>query len=486
MRYKGLVMRESILVTNLRTRDRGHLDSPWSSGAAAPALADVVALGSTIDDGLVIGGGEPTLRRDFPDLVTHFGKQAIIATDGLALHAESTVHGLATRGLSTVRVPFHSARADAHDWLSGIPGSHVRLRRSIATLQSAGVAVHAEVTLSRPTVPYLEETVAMLLHHNVQHIRFRMLRRRGDADQDFVTTAPRLGLMEPSLDAAVRLALRHEAEVELQDLPHCAIPGFRELHIETPRWVTPSGISAPDIPEPPAGGCRTCTCLGAPADYVSTFGWTEFDGIQTDQPAAVSPVAHPQSGEPAVAPPPRSGRQPSTRVADAVRMSDHANVGGDPTAGRNAPEPTPLIAVRFPADEPTRSIRLRLVSAAQQGATTLQIAGAMDHPEALTLLRESLRLSFPRVVLTADLTGLESSPDNQLFHLRNLESIWTPDIDSSTDVAKRILATAKVEFHAIAKPESLPPVSLFAHPGTTASEFEDGHSWPQWTGNPVH
>ena len=80
-------------------------------------------------------------------------------------------------------------------------------------------------------------------------------------------------------------------------------------------------------------------------------------------------------------PPPRAGRTPATRPADAVQQAGRASLGGDPMAGV-APVAIPaVIRTEFPAPsriacpvcgdhehapaspEPTRSLRVRMVEA---------------------------------------------------------------------------------------------------------------------------
>jgi hypothetical protein len=129
---------------------------------------------------------------------------------------------------------------------------------------------------------------------------------------------------------------------------------------------------------------------------------------------------------------------------------------------------------------------MRLVQAAQQGATILQVVGTMDHPEAITLLREAQRLSFPIVVLTGDITALVDKPKNQLFHLRGLKEIWIPAGPENEDLAKRIQATASVPFRVIEPVEIGSAVHLFGAPDSTASQHENEKAWPQWAPAKVH
>jgi hypothetical protein len=309
---------------------------------------------------------------------------------------------------------------------------------------SLGIDVSAEVTLTRPTMPYLEETVAWLVREGINSIRFRMLRRRGPATMEYITLAPRLGLLEPSLDAAIQLGLRNGVHIEVEGLPHCAVPRFPERRVLSPHWMVPEGVQRPRLELVFDNACQPCEskCEGAPSEYVELFGWTEFSTNTDTKRAEVVASDHPRSGDEVKAPPARAARGPATRVRNAIIQAEQPNLGGDPMAGRAQAKIPDCITIQF--DQDTRSIRKELVRVAQEGAHTLQIIGGMNHPEAHDLLREALRLSFPRVVLTADICGLETLPKNKLFQLRDLSAIWIPATEQNNELAGRIHAVTNV------------------------------------------
>ena len=122
-----------------------------------------------------------------------------------------------------------------------------------------------------------------------------------------------------------------------------------------------------------------------------------------------------------------------------------------------------------------------MVQAAQVGAATLQILGDLHHPEALHLVREALRLSFPRVVLTADLSGLADLEDKMLFQLRELHEVWTPDCPVSEGVATRLEAVAKVPFRHAPRVQEGPVVQPFEPRTMGRLHTVAGESWQQWT-----
>ncbi|MGB0640553.1 MAG: radical SAM protein, partial [Myxococcota bacterium] len=309
-------IRETHIPVFFRHRDAGRLDSTWDSNDEAPSVETVCELVAQAPaaSSVIIGGGEPTLRTDLPKLLSSLERTTTLATDGLVFHKANTVQHLAECGLTAVRLPLHSARADAYDWLTGIPGSHRRIRQAVACCIGLGIDVTAEVTLTRPTMPYLEETVAWLLREGVTSIRFRMLRRRGPATMEYITLAPRFGLLEPSLDAAIQLGLRNGVHIAVEGLPHCAVPRFPETRVPSPRWIVPDGIDCPPLNFVYSNHCDPCeaNCEGAPSEYVDLFGRTEFSLSTDTKRVAVIASDPPRSGDEVAAPPARAARVPAT------------------------------------------------------------------------------------------------------------------------------------------------------------------------------
>jgi hypothetical protein len=138
-------------------------------------------------------------------------------------------------------------------------------------------------------------------------------------------------------------------------------------------------------------------------------------------------------------------------------------------AGRAPSVSTDTLAVNFPAEASTRTIRTRLVRAAQEGASTLQILGPMDHPEAMTLLRETLRLSFQRVFLCGDLRGLAETPASQFFHLRGLTALWSLNDPENAAIAGQIVAASGVTCQPFTRLTDAKSVQEHREAGTTGA-----------------
>ncbi|HEY8427844.1 MAG TPA: radical SAM protein [Sandaracinaceae bacterium] len=92
---------------------------------------------------LTISGGEATLRKDFLDIVAYARelKFAVkIYTNGITMTAE-LARALADLAVQEVQISLYSTRAEAHDWVTGVPGSWERTVAGVRHLVGAGVPV---------------------------------------------------------------------------------------------------------------------------------------------------------------------------------------------------------------------------------------------------------------------------------------------------------------------------------------------------------
>lgn len=208
------------LVACFRTRFPGRTDRGWE--LPHPELDALVALAD--DDDIVLGGGEPTLRGDLPALLAAL-PNARLHTDGLAF-----AEGLRGLPLGRIRIDFHCARQDAHDWLVGKTGAARSAVRAIRSCLEAGLDVEVEVLLTRPTLPHLGETLDVLHRLGVRRARIRRIERRGPAAEDYIALSPRLARMRLPIEEA----WREDMELTLLGVPR---PGAEALVSE--RWHAP-------------------------------------------------------------------------------------------------------------------------------------------------------------------------------------------------------------------------------------------------------
>ncbi|MDG1479811.1 MAG: radical SAM protein [Myxococcota bacterium] len=227
---------------------------------AAPLRAGADVLADIADAGphWMLTGGEPTLRSDLPALLTGGG----LRTDGLLLGRPGVLAGLKRAGLQRVRVRIHSSRPDAHDWLSGAQGSLRHALRGLQACARAGVPTEAEITITRPTIGHLDETVALACRLGVRGVVLRRLTAQGAAAADFIALSPRLGLLQGPLAGAMAAADAAGVPSWTEGIPTCMAPPARPQ-------------AKPMVRDP---GCASCPpgCPGYPADYAARFGRAEL------------------------------------------------------------------------------------------------------------------------------------------------------------------------------------------------------------------
>ncbi len=348
-----------VLVATPRSRGRVRLDRAGPSEGTDPPLRDLLA----VEGPLWVGGGEPTLRPDLPALLEALGDRLLgLLTDGQALVKPEAFRPLLEAGLSRVRVPFHSARAEAHDWLEGRPGAQRRAWRALRVACEADLEVSAEVLLTRPTLLHLEATLGLLARLPLRRVVLRLL--EGDAP-GYPATAARVGLIAEPLQAGLETLRRAGCDVDFEGVPRCVVEGLAVRRTPRPVWV---GV---DVPEPPprSTGCATCpadgSCPGPSSAYVAAFGRQEL---------------------------PR------------------------------APLESQPVVVRLREGLSTRHLRHLLVQVASSGARALRLEG-LDHPHGAELLGEALALCFERVEVSGRLEAVAGWSDRDRLRLRRVDHV---------------------------------------------------------------
>jgi MoaA/NifB/PqqE/SkfB family radical SAM enzyme len=141
---------------------------------------------------LTLSGGEVFLRRDFLDIVGHArrrGFSVTVFTTGTLLTPDKAA-ALADLHPLSVEVSIYSARADVHDRVTRIPGSHVRSLRALRLLKERGVVILIKSPVMSVNAADLRELVALADDLGAGYGFDPMLQPRRDADSTPLTLAP--------------------------------------------------------------------------------------------------------------------------------------------------------------------------------------------------------------------------------------------------------------------------------------------------------
>jgi radical SAM protein with 4Fe4S-binding SPASM domain len=95
-------------------------------------------------------GGEPTLRRDLPELIAYAkakGMRVNLITNGIRCARPAYAAALKEAGLDSAQVSLEAAEAGTHDAITKVPGSFGRSVLGVRNLRAAGVHTHTNTTI---------------------------------------------------------------------------------------------------------------------------------------------------------------------------------------------------------------------------------------------------------------------------------------------------------------------------------------------------
>lgn len=285
-------MRSEQVQTNLRCNQNCRVcvarrpsdDLAWVHARAVEARISAAVAGGARE--VVLGGGEPTLRRDLVALVAatrRLGAEQVALATNATLIDPARARELAQAGLDRAVVNL----AGDGPWLDELtrdPGGHAATLRGIEALIAAGVTVDVEAVIVRSTAARLALLPAFLRERFADGIRtlFLVLPERSPDAEELL-----------DLDAAGAVIREVEASARRVGLPLKLAPGSGPppcVHGEEPRVahlyaLTAGGGSRPDHVH--IAACGDCgvrdRCPGISTDSLRRFGAPTMTPVRGDR-----------------------------------------------------------------------------------------------------------------------------------------------------------------------------------------------------------
>lgn len=277
--------------------------APRSSEELRAVLREELARGVA---GVVFTGGEPTMRRDLPDLVAYardLGYEKIqIQSNGRMFAHAGYVRRLVDCGANEFSPALHGHVAALHDYLTDAPGAFAQTVTGIRNLKTLGQFVLTNTVVTRSNYRNAPEIARLLVMLGVDQLQLAFVHPLGTAGAEFEAIVPRMELAAPYLAEALAVAARAGRRVMTEAVPPCVLPGWEGAIAERiiPRTaiydaeVTIGDYTQYRREEGKLKGpdCPRCVhfawCEGPWREYPKRFGWEEF-----------LPVAAARQGSPA-------------------------------------------------------------------------------------------------------------------------------------------------------------------------------------------
>ena len=189
---------------------------------------------------LSLTGGEPTLLRDrlFPvlDLCRQHLPDAdlLLITNGRLFYYRDYARQLAAHcgPHFTLATALHAARPEAHDRITGAPGSFVQTLQGVRNLLDLGVRVEVRIVIQQANRDGLYELARLIgaVVPGVAQVSFMGLELLGNAAQHRETVWLDYRAVTPELSRAVRYLLGRGIVPRLYNLPLCLVaPAYWSL-----------------------------------------------------------------------------------------------------------------------------------------------------------------------------------------------------------------------------------------------------------------
>ncbi|HWG80542.1 MAG TPA: pyrroloquinoline quinone biosynthesis protein PqqE [Stellaceae bacterium] len=117
-------------------------------------------------------GGEPTVRRDLPDLVRHAAKVGLysnLITSGVLTHP-AQFDALVEAGLEHVQLSIQDADAANGDRIAGLAGAQAKKRAFAALVRRAGLPLTINAVVHRQNLENLERMIALAVELGAQRM----------------------------------------------------------------------------------------------------------------------------------------------------------------------------------------------------------------------------------------------------------------------------------------------------------------------------
>jgi pyruvate-formate lyase-activating enzyme len=272
------------------TRCQARCDFCSSQGVLHDLVEDLPTLRKRVARAVIEGrrtvsitGGEPTLRRDLPELIAAARKQGIsgveLQTNGILLARASLVDALAESGCTSIFLSLHSCEPQLHDEILHVPGAYDKAMRGARNCMEAGLGVCVNHVMTRRNITHLASFVENVIGHlGPVGIRLSFMAPEGwGASQ--IDLMPRLSEAAAQVARAIDIGSSLGADVRVPGLcgiPACLLPGYEE-HFEELLDEVPPPVLVTRRKVEACGGCvHEPRCSGFWNAYLERHGVLEL------------------------------------------------------------------------------------------------------------------------------------------------------------------------------------------------------------------
>jgi len=252
-------------------------------------------------EAVVFTGGEPTIRKDFPELVGYakdMGFKTIqIQTNGRMFAYKEFCEELIKKGANEFALALHGHNAKLHDYLTTASGSFEQTTTGIKNLKFLGQRVLMNTVVTKPNYKHLPKIAELLVNLGVDQFQFAFVHINPIILNDkklIDEIIPQKSKVMPYVKKGLQIGIDAGVKVMTEAIPYCFMKGYENYIAE--RIIPNGAVYDADWSIDDYGkyrktegkikgpNCLKCKyfkiCEGPWKEYPQIFGWKEFKPIK--------------------------------------------------------------------------------------------------------------------------------------------------------------------------------------------------------------
>ncbi len=186
--------------------------------------------------GVVLTGGEVTIRDDFFDIVKlakDLGYKDIqIQTNGRMFSSLDFCKKTIDAGATEFSPALHGYCSEQHDFLTKATGSFNQTVKGIKNLKSLGAYVLTNTVVVKPNFRNLPEIARLLVNLDVDQFQFAFVHPMGNAWKNFNSIVPSISLAAPFIKKGLQIGIDAGKKVMAEAMPYCLMQVYEDYIAE--------------------------------------------------------------------------------------------------------------------------------------------------------------------------------------------------------------------------------------------------------------